>query len=93
MPEGDVIVPGPSLSPPPSALGSLLVKLEGGAATVPPPEATRPTLMADLRHWDVRTVIVGPMDGHEAVAALFTWMLGRPAETVGGVDVWWDVGQ
>ncbi|HVS06990.1 MAG TPA: hypothetical protein VHK65_12640 [Candidatus Dormibacteraeota bacterium] len=93
MPEGDAIVPGPSLSPPSSALGSLLVKLEGGAAAVPPPEAMRPTLMADLRHWDVRTVIVGPMDGHEAVAAMFTWMLGRPAETVGGVDVWWDVGK
>ena len=92
MPEGDVIVPGPSLSPPSSALGSLLVKLEEGAAPAPPPEAMRPTLMADLRHWDVRTVIVGPMDGHAAVVAMFTWMLGRPAETIGGVDVWWDVG-
>ena len=80
------------LSPPSSALGSLLVKLEGGAAAAPPPEAMRPTLMADLRHWDVRTVIVGPMDGHAAVVAMFTWMLGRPAETIGGVDVWWDVG-
>ncbi|HKV29789.1 MAG TPA: hypothetical protein VJT14_02115 [Candidatus Dormibacteraeota bacterium] len=91
MPEGDAIVPGPSLSPPSSALGSLLAKLEGGAAAVPPPEAMRSTLMADLRHWDVRTVIVGPMDGHEAVAAMFTWLLERPAETVGGVDVWWDI--
>jgi hypothetical protein len=91
MPEGDAIVPGPSLSPPSSALGSLLVKLEGGAAAGPPPETMRPTLIADLRHWDVRTVIVGPMDGHAAVAAMFTWLLGRPAETVGGVDVWWDV--
>jgi hypothetical protein len=91
MPEGDAIVPGPSLSPPSSALGSLLVRLEGGAAAGPPPETMRPTLMADLRHWDVRTVIVGPMDGHAAVAAMFTWLLGRPAETVGGVDVWWDV--
>ena len=93
MPEGDAIVPGPSLSPPSSTLGSLLVKLEGGATAVPPPEAMRPALMADLRHWDVRTVIVGPMDGHAAVAAMFTWMLGRPAETIGGVDVWWDVGK
>ena len=91
MPEGDAIVPGPSLSPPASALGSLLVKLEEGVAPGPPPEAMRPTLMADLRHWDVRTVIVGPMDGREAVAAMFTWLLGRPAETVGGVDVWWNV--
>jgi len=91
MPEGDAIVPGPSLSPPASALGSLLVKLEQGAAAGPLPEAARPTLMADLRHWDVHTVIVGPMDGHEAVAAMFTWLLGRPPETVGGVEVWWDV--
>jgi len=91
MPEGDAIVPGPSLSPPATALGSLLVKLEEGSATRPPPEAMRPALMADLRYWDVRTVIVGPMDGREAVAALFTWLLGRPAETVGGVEVWWDV--
>jgi hypothetical protein len=91
MPEGDAIVPGPSLSPPASVLGSLLVKLEEGAAAGPLPEAVRPTLMADLRHWDVRTVIVGPMDGHEAVAAMFTWLLGRPPETVGGVEVWWDV--
>jgi hypothetical protein len=91
MPEGDAIVPGPSLSPPASALGSLLVKLEEGAAAGPPPEAMRPALMADLRYWDVRTVIVGPMDGREAVAAMFTWLLGRPAETVGGVEVWWDV--
>jgi hypothetical protein len=91
MPEGDAIVPGPSLSPPASALGSLLVKLEEGSATGPPPEAMRPALMADLRYWDVRTVIVGPMDGRETVAALFTWLLGRPAETVGGVEVWWDV--
>jgi hypothetical protein len=93
MPEGDAIVPGPSLSPPSSALGSLLVRLEGGAAAAAPSEAMRPALMADLRHWDVRTVIVGPMDGREAVAAMFTWLLGRPAETVGGVDVWWDVGK
>jgi hypothetical protein len=91
MPEGDAIVPGPSLSPPSSALGSLLVRLEGGAAAAPPSEAMRPALMADLRHWDVRTVIVGPMDGREAVAAMFTWLLRRPAETVGGVEVWWDV--
>ena len=93
MPEGDAIVPGPSLSPPASALGSLLVKLEEGTATGPPPEAMRPALMADLRHWDVRTVIVGPMDGRETVAAMFTWLLGRPAEAVGGVEVWWDVGR
>jgi hypothetical protein len=92
MPEGDAIVPGPSLSPPSSALGSLLVKLEEGATAGPTPEAMRATLLADLRHWDVRTVIVGPMDGREAVAAMFTWLLGRPSETVGGVDVWWDVG-
>jgi hypothetical protein len=93
MPEGDAIVPGPSLSPPSSALGSLLVRLEEGAAAGTPSEAMRPTLMADLRHWDVRTVIVGPMDGREAVAAMFTWLLGRPAEALGGVDVWWDVGK
>ena len=93
MPEGDAIVPGPSLSPPSSALGSLLARLEDGAAVGRPSETMRPTLMADLRHWDVRTVIVGPMDGRDAVAAMFTWLLGRPAETVGGVDVWWDVGK
>jgi hypothetical protein len=91
MPEGDAVVPGPSLSPPSSAIGSLLVRLEEGSQAGPPADAMRPRLLAELRHWQVRTVVVGPMGGREAVDAMFTWLLGRPSETVGGVEVWWDV--
>jgi hypothetical protein len=52
-------------------------------------------LVEDLRRWEVRTVVLGPLGDREpnrqAVAELLTALLGRPPEQVGGVQVWWDV--
>lgn len=48
-------------------------------------------LVADLLHWDVRTVVVGPSRTAGPVAELMTGLLGRQPERVGGVLVWYDV--
>jgi hypothetical protein len=91
MPEGDVIVPGPSMNPPASKLGALLTVIEEGKVATSLSEDMRPDLLADLHRWQVATVVVGPMSGRAQAEELFQWLLNRPAQQIGDVDVWWDV--
>lgn len=59
----------------------------------PPPAMTpgqRAGLIAVLRGWGVRTVLVGPMGHQSTMVAFFTALLGRPPTPVGGVFAWWD---
>ncbi len=49
-------------------------------------------LESDLRRTGAETVIVGPMDHEARVVQFFTALLGRPPEPVGGVYVWYAVG-
>lgn len=88
MPEGYGTLPGPSLNPPPTALGDLMIAIDQGApyASMSGPQRVR--LLEDLRRWNVDAVIVGPMDHQGAMVAMFTDLLGRPPEVVDGVDRW-----
>jgi len=47
--------------------------------------------VAELRALDVRSVVVGPERDQAEVAQLFTELLGRPGQAVGGVIVWYRV--
>jgi hypothetical protein len=94
MPEGEAYVPGPwgpSLNPPPSHLQQDLVELEAGTYPVPPPAGERVEAAADLRHWNVDTIVVGPSAGESRMIAFFTRVTRRPPERTGGVWVWWNV--
>jgi hypothetical protein len=94
MPEGEAYVPGPagpSLSPPSSDLQQDLVELDAGSYPVRPPAGERVGAVADLRRWDVDTIVVGPSPGESRVVAFFTRVTGRPPERTQGVWVWWNV--
>jgi hypothetical protein len=46
----------------------------------------------DLKDWRVQAVAVGPMAHREEMVALFTSLLGRGPQALGGVQFWPDVG-
>lgn len=91
IPEGYILTPGPSFNPPPSVLGQTLEQI----AWLRVEPARTPDRVAamrnDLRHWRVRSVIVGPMEGQAMAVDLMTAVLGRPPESVAGVEAWFDV--
>jgi hypothetical protein len=91
MPEGEAFVPGPSLSPPPSSLQQDLVALDAGTYPAQPPADERAPALANLRQWNVDTIVVGPSPGQSRIVAFFTRVLGRRPERTGGVSVWWNV--
>ncbi|MBO0727631.1 MAG: hypothetical protein J2P57_00145 [Acidimicrobiaceae bacterium] len=91
MPEGEAYVPGPSLSPPPSAVQTDLVELEAGRYPDQPPSNEREAALVNLRQWNVETIVVGPTPGQSKVVAYFTRVIGRRPERTGGVWVWWHV--
>ena len=84
MPEGYAFVPGPSLSPPPSALGDRMIEIErqGGSGVDP---VRRQAMLGNLATWQVRTVVVGPMAHQADMIAFFTDLLGRAPVERGGV--------
>jgi hypothetical protein len=47
-----------------------------------------PRILADLRHWRVSTVVVGPMPHQQDMVSLFTRVLSAPPSKRGGVYVW-----
>jgi hypothetical protein len=51
----------------------------------------RSAYVAELQALDVGSVVVGPERHQAQVARLFTELLGRPGESVGGVVVWYEV--
>jgi hypothetical protein len=93
MPEGYAFNPnrGSQGSPPGSATQSeaLAVAL-GNSVTLT--DATRQQIRDELKSWRVQTVVIGPMTNEQEEVDLFTWVLGRAPQAVGGVYVWWDVG-
>jgi hypothetical protein len=83
MPEGYAFVPGPSLSPPPTALGERMIEIEEGTDAAVDP-AQRQAMLADLARWRVETVIVGPMPHQPQMVAFFADLLQRvPVERDG----------
>jgi len=95
MPEGYAFVPNPSgdasMRPWPSATQSAMLAIQAGRPTPALTATLRARITRDLREWQVRTVIVGPMDHQGEMLRLFTFLLQRPPERVGGVYVWWGV--
>jgi len=93
MPEGEAFVPSPyPLYPPPSATEFALVRLADGTvplAAIDPGVASE--IRADLRRWNVKAVVVGPMPHRDQAVALLSAVLGRAPSAGDGVDIWWDV--
>ena len=91
MPEGYAFTPGPDvdqLSPPPSATRDLLWAIEAGRHPGSLSDGERSGLQADLAHWQVRDVIVGPMPHQADAVGAFSLLFGRSPEMVGGVALW-----
>jgi hypothetical protein len=92
MPEGYFIGPDasgrPVTGPAPTATAALMTTAAGGR-TIPVTETVRRSVVRDLRVWGVETIIVGPFPHADVVADLFTHVLGRPPQRVGGCLVWW----
>jgi hypothetical protein len=49
-------------------------------------------MRADMRRWDVRAALVGPMPHRGEATAFLTALLGCAPQSVDGVDVWWHAG-
>jgi hypothetical protein len=95
MPEGYAIVPGPgdgvAFDPPPSPTSNVLKMIELNDSVPARNEALRRSMACDLVHWQVRTVVVGPMNHEDEAVATMAWVIGQVPEYVQGVWVWWDV--
>jgi hypothetical protein len=93
MPEGEAFVPSPyPLYPPPSATEFALVRLADGSVPLAAIDAgVASKIRADLRRWNVRAVVVGPMPHRDQAVALLSAVLGRAPSAGDGVDIWWDV--
>jgi hypothetical protein len=93
MPEGYAYVPAPipgEVSPVPSATQDLLTAVIKGRH----PSLTlkiRAQVLTDLHAWNVRTVIVGPMQHEDEAVALLTQLLGQAPVDAEGVHWWPDV--
>jgi hypothetical protein len=88
MPEGYANRPGPALDPPQTMLGNALMAMQQGA---PAPEVSasyRAMALAELRHWQVQTLVVGPMDEQDRVLGFLTAIIGTPPTQDGGVYLW-----
>jgi hypothetical protein len=96
MPEGYLFVPAPPPagnqlnSPPGATVDALDAVWYGRPSGIGDPQV-RLSIRSELAAWHVRTVIVGPMPNREEAVALLTWVLDRPPEHTGGVQVWTDV--
>jgi len=88
MPEGYANRPGPALDPAPTMLGHDLMAMQQGA---PAPEVSasyRQAALAELRGWQVRTVLLGPMPGEHRVLEFLTAVMGTTPTRDGGVYLW-----
>jgi hypothetical protein len=88
MPEGYGTVPGPSLNPPRTGLGQVMIALDQGAPYHGMSQHLRARLWTDLRSWRVQAVIVGPMSNQPAMVRFMTDLIGQPPQVSGGVYVW-----
>jgi len=92
MPEGYLYAQN-WLSPPPSRMQSVMqaIQLYGDRPTLR--SRYRTQLLDELRGWQVRTIIVGPMENEDAMVDFITRLLERAPAVTDGVFVWWEVGQ
>ncbi|MDQ6713146.1 MAG: hypothetical protein M3Z28_08145 [Candidatus Dormibacteraeota bacterium] len=88
MPESYALLPGPSFSSPPTATGFLMRAIELGDQPPAPTDDLRRQVLGDLRAWDVRTILVGPMPYRQRMIAFFSWLTGTAPQENGGVSIW-----
>jgi hypothetical protein len=92
LPEGYLFTAGPGnhprLGPAPFALSDRLQAIFNGAAGGDVTADEVVTFRADLVGHGVEAVVVGPMPHQGRAVALFTAVLGRPPEVMGGVLLW-----
>ncbi len=95
MPEGYAFVPNPSgdasMRPWPSTTQSVMLRIQAGERSPDLTATLRERITRDLRDWQVRTVIVGPMDHQREMLRVFRFLLRREPEHVSDVYVWWGV--
>jgi hypothetical protein len=78
---------GPTETP----VSQAMEAIQAGAPPPPLTPARRAVLVAILRRWGVRTVLVGPMDHQATMVAFFSALLGHRPTPNGGVLAWWNV--
>ncbi len=95
-PGGRFVIPAPgSVGTPASArqtlVGQTFSQLAAGQMPALTP-ALRLALLAQLRSWDVRAVLVQPTGPRPAlVMPFFEWLLGRPPDArSGGINAWYE---
>jgi hypothetical protein len=88
MPEGYANRPGPALNPAPTVLGQDLIAMQQGAPTPDVSTAYRAAVLAELRRWQVRAVVLGPMAGEDRMLAFLMAVMGTPPTHDGGVYLW-----
>jgi len=98
MPGGYFVGPDgegrPKFGPVGTRLSGWMTKIRLGWAKPTLGPRLRRELVADLRRWQVTTVIVGPMDSPSIEATMVQFLselLRRPPAWTAGVWVWWNV--
>lgn len=92
MPEGNYLRPGPDGGPYVGQIASVTSdEMESIQRGQEPPELTnarRAEVLADLRGWQVETVVVGPMLNQDRMLAFFNALYRRAPDHEGGVYLW-----
>lgn len=94
MPGGYAMVPGPGgraqLRASARTLGRAIGEWQRGIESWDDPLVVAGS-RADLQHWDVRGIVVGPVANRAKVLAGLTAVVGCAPAQVEGVEVWWTV--
>jgi len=94
MPSGYAMIPDSAgvshVGVPPTPLSTALRGIALGR--VAPPSSDDQALLTDLRRWDVRAAVVGPMPHRDVALRFLTALLGCAPQQVDGVSVWWHAG-
>jgi hypothetical protein len=94
MPEAYAFVPGAvtfginSFNPPASATRDYLWAIQDGRAGGTPSADVEQAVRDDLNRWNVRAIIVGPMNNEDQAVAFFTELTGTQPQATGGVYLW-----
>lgn len=91
MPEGYAIALDAASSRPLATTETLMANVQLETALPPVTAELRQDVLRELSRSKVNTIIVGPMTHQDQMVRLFTELLGRYPDVVGGVLVWWDV--
>jgi hypothetical protein len=88
MPEGYAIIP--ELTPKGSRLSAEVLATAAGEPIVLT-DTDRHQVLTELAHWQVKTVVIGPMVNEQWEVQLFSSLFNRPPQQMEGVYVWWSV--